>query len=463
MADKNDTVKAKPSQKNKKKAVRPKTSSGANAKTKAKKTKGAAAKKAAVKKKSASVKQAAASKNASGRKASTKKASVKSSEKAASVKKAAKKPATTKKNAANRQASKRPAIDSTLEATGIKRIDYFDKVRDSSFPQTRLAEARKAALKLREEMITGKQARYYRTVSLIRVPYPTKFGLLNAARVATPLMHILNRLFVVRFDTPEGLKTLLFSPSDIEANRETPFFKNLSERAGPFSEVVDRFLAPVMSTVEEALDTIGLSPEDIDYISYDHLHTQDLRKWLGADGKPGYFPNAKLLVMDQEWSSTQSLLPPQAYWYCPNGIKGVPEDKVIMLDSSVMLGDGVALVQTPGHTEGNHSLVVNTPDGLLVTSENGVSADNYSPLVSRIPGVRQYALQTDMEVILNGNTLEGGLDQYVSMVMEKTLAGPARQNPEFFNVVPSSEMTHYWGFPGLRPSFSFGEIVHGKI
>ncbi len=403
-----------------------------------------------------------------GKKAAAKKSAVKATSKAA--KKVASAPArkTAPKQPAKKAAVK-PAADSAnrtsaqLESLGISRISHFDKARDSSFPQTRLAEVKKAALKLREEMLTGKQADYYRTVSLIRVPYPTKYGLLNATSVPTPLMHILNRLFVVRFNTKDGLKTLLFSPSDIEGNRETPFFKNLSEKAGSFSDVVDKFLAPVMSTVEQALDAVGLKPEDIDYISYDHLHTQDLRKWLGSGNRPGYFPNAKLLVMKQEWCSTQSLLPPQAYWYCPNGINGIPDDRVIMLDSSVMLGDGVALVQTPGHTEGNHSLVVNTPDGLLVSSENGVSADNYSPLYSKIPGVRQYAQQTGMEVILNGNTLEGGLDQYVSMVLEKTLAGPAKQNPEFFNVVPSSEMTAYWGFPGLKPTFSFGEIVHGKI
>lgn len=350
-----------------------------------------------------------------------------------------------------------------LEQLGITRIHYFDHARDSSFPQTRLDKVKAAALQLREEMLSHNQVHYYQTVSLIRVPYPTKYGLFNATSVPTPLMHILNRLFVVKYKTQEGLKTLLFSPSDIEGNRETPFFKNLSEKTGPFSNMVDKFLAPILNTVEDALDKIGLTPEDIDFISYDHLHTQDLRKWLGTADRPGFFPNAKLLVMEQEWHSTKALLPPQAYWYCPGGINGIPEEKIVLLDSSVMLGEGVALVQTPGHTEGNHSLVVNTPGGLLVSSENGVSADNYSPLHSEIPGVRNYAQQTGMDVILNGNTQEGGLDQYISMVLEKTLAGKAKDNPDFYNVVPSSEMTPYWGFPGLKPTFSFGEIQYGSI
>ena len=102
-----------------------------------------------------------------------------------------------------------------------------------------------------------------------------------------------------------------------------------------------------------------------------------------------------------------------------HGIDGVDPNKVILLDSSVMLGKSVALVQTPGHTEGNHSLVVNTPEGLYVTSENGISADCYAPGKSGIKGVRDFSSRTGMEVVLNGNTLEGALDQYLSMVLEK--------------------------------------------
>ena len=106
-----------------------------------------------------------------------------------------------------------------------------------------------------------------------------------------------------------------------------------------------------------------------------------------------------------------------------------------------MLGDSVALVRTPGHTEGNHSIVVRTPDGLFVTSENGVCADSYAPQHFRIAGLRDYAKRTGAEVVLNGNTLEGALDQYLSMVLEKEIAGPSKLNPDFPNVAPSSEMS----------------------
>lgn len=348
-----------------------------------------------------------------------------------------------------------------LEQLSITPIRLFDHARIDLSPQARLASVRQRALQLREQLLAGPRVRFFRSLDLVRVPYPTKYGLFGVNTVPTPFMHILNRLFVVQFDTPNGVKTLLFSPSDIEANRETPFFKNLSERSGPLAPLLDKFLAPVIRNVEEALQETGIAPEQVDYISYDHLHTQDVRRWLGTDGAPAVFPNARLLVMKQEWQSTLGLLPNQAYWYCPHGIDGIPGNKVIQLESSVELGEGVALVASPGHTEGNHSLVVHTDQGLLVSSENGVSADNYAPLHSEIPGVRQYAQSSGVEVILNGNTQEGGVDQYISMVMEKTLAGPNPGNPAFSNFLPSSEMTAYWGFPGLKPSFTFGEVSYG--
>ncbi len=354
--------------------------------------------------------------------------------------------------------------DEELEKLGIRSLAEMDIARQHPLPTQRLERARRAAQEFRDTMLSDDaDVVFYRSINLIRAPYPTKYGLLNANTVKSPFMHILNRLFVIQYKSGDAIKTLLFSPSDFEANLETPFFKRMTQKYGRLSPLVSAFLAPVENTVEQALALCGIEPEQVDFISYDHLHTQDIRKWMGDDSEPGYFPNAKLLVMKQEWDSTTALLPQQRDWYCPDGIQGVPDDRVILLDSSIRLGEGVALVRTPGHTEGNHSLVAKTSKGLLVTSENGVSADSYSPLNSAIPGVRDYARATGMEVILNGNTLENSLDQYISMVMEKTIAGPCTDNPDFFNFVPSSELTAYWGFPGLKPTFSFGELEFGQV
>ena len=352
-----------------------------------------------------------------------------------------------------------------LTSLGMKAIQDFDDVRQSPLPQERLKAARKQASAFRERFMDEAPVQFYQSADMVRVPYPTWYaysGVYTQSTYKFPYIHILNRIFIVQYHDFSGeLKTLLFSPSDIEADRETPFFKRLTDKMPSWSPL-EGVVAPIIRDVTGALAEVGLSPEDVDYISYDHLHTQDVRRWLGTKDKAAYFPNAKLLVHEQEWLSTTSLLPVQADWYCPNGIEGVDPDKMIKFTGSIQLGEGVALVHTPGHTEGNHSLVARVPDGIRVTSENGVGADAYAPMNSKVNAIRRYAKQTGMEVILNGNTLEGSNEQYISMVIEKTIAGPST-NPDFPNCASSSEATPYWLIPGHKVSHLIGEAKFGSL
>lgn len=345
----------------------------------------------------------------------------------------------------------------------IRSIEHFDGAFDETNPHERVRGIRSRAARFREDMLAREPVTFYKSAEIVRVPYPTKYGLLNAARVPSPFIHICNRVFVVQFNTPVGLKTLLVSPSDPDGNAETPFFKRFAEQFGVLEELGTRLVAPRKNDVEDVLDACGIAPAEVDYITYDHLHTQDIRKWLGADGEPGLLPNAKLLVMRQEWESARYTLPPQRDWYCPNGTDGVDEERIIALDGDVRLGDSVFLVRTPGHTEGNHSIVAHTPEGMMVTSENGVGPDAYAPEHSDIPGLKDYVAKTGMEVVLNGNTLERGLDQYVSMILEKEIAGMSIRDPRFPNMVCSSEFDSFWAFPGIEPTFRFGDLEFGRV
>ena len=354
------------------------------------------------------------------------------------------------------------ALKDERDRSVIRPLTTLDGVFDDPSPEERLKAAKKKGRRLHDEMMEMEPVPFYRSFELVRVPYPTRFAFLNVKGLLSPFIHIVNRVFVVQFESSDGIKTLLVSPSDPERNRETPFFKNLSESFGRFQDLGDKLMAPQEMSVLEALEATGLKPEDVDYITYDHLHTQDIRGWIGTRDEPGLLPNAKLLVMEQEWVSTKSLLPPQEPWYCPRGIDDVDPERIVLLQGSCFLGEGVALVHTPGHTEGNHSVAVRTPEGVMVTSENGVGPDAYEPLDSELKPVREYAKWSGMEIILNGNTLERGLDQYVSMNMEKAIAGPSVRDERFPNMVCSSEMDSYWAFPGIKPTFKFGNLSFGR-
>ena len=133
------------------------------------------------------------------------------------------------------------------------------------------------------------------------------------------------------------------------------------------------------------------------------------------------------------------------------------------LHGDVEVGKGIALVSTPGHTDGNHSLCINTPEGVWVSSENGVAADSWHPHLSKIPGVRKYAEFWNREVVLNANTLEDSVDQYDSMLKEKAVADPNRRDPRWLNVFPSSEMTSWRRQWPVLPTFMYGGMNYGTI
>src|SRR5262249_49954241 len=137
--------------------------------------------------------------------------------------------------------------------------------------------------------------------------------------------------------------------------------------------------------------------------------------------------------------------------------------RIVACDGDLLLGKGVALVRTPGHTVGNWSLLLSTDTGVWSVSENGIAADAWAPKASRIPGLRRYAEREGVEVILNANTLEGRNEQYTSMVLEKALVDKSREAPDFYQCFPSSELTATPLTPGLSPTHRFRGIVSGEV
>jgi hypothetical protein len=182
----------------------------------------------------------------------------------------------------------------------------------------------------------------------------------------------------------------------------------------------------------------------------------------GPDGR-AVLPNAKLLAQRAELDMLANLHPLQVEWYIPQCLDGVPADKIVALEGDYLLGSGLGLVRTPGHTWGNHTIVMVTDRGAWTISENGICVDAYAPGVSRIRGLARYARDSGVEVILNANTREGSLDQYTSMVLEKTLADTVPDRPELPQHFSSSELVGHALAPGLSPTYSHGAITYGEV
>src|SRR4029079_3501754 len=98
--------------------------------------------------------------------------------------------------------------------------------------------------------------------------------------------------------------------------------------------------------------------------------------------KGPFFPNAKVLNQRKEVDTFKSTHPMQWAWYVPGGMDKEIDDNLVLLDCDVELVIVSASVATPGHTAGSQSLCINTPDGIWVSSENGVCAYSWHPHLS---------------------------------------------------------------------------------
>jgi len=373
-----------------------------------------------------------------------------------------------------RPAPRRPGPKPPRGGDGMVAIEHFAAANAEPQMGTQLTLFRETAPRFREWFSATGTPDFVGTYDLVSLPYPTRFGLFRAALSPSPYLTITNRLMVIRWKEPDGRpRTLLFEPSDVELGGNTPYFARLARRTEKMPKLLQGLLVRYHGTVLEHLQRVGVRPEEVDYLTFDHLHTQDVRRWIGTNGPAANisparpveaaFPNAKLIVQRTELESLRNLHPLQRPWYQPDTYTDLRQDALLPIEGDVLLGPGVALLSTPGHTIGNHSLVLNTSTGIWVSSENVIATECITPEHSRIPGVRRHAENWGQELVLNANTIEATAEQYNSIVKEKSIADPSRVDSRFLQYFPSSELTANRANPGTAPTFVHLGIRHGTL
>jgi hypothetical protein len=326
----------------------------------------------------------------------------------------------------------------------------------------RLRAVRVAAERVRDRFASGPRALAVRTLPVVTAPYPTRYAFWGAALSPAPYVVFTHRCLLVQFLQAGETRTLLFNPTDVAGARSTPFFARAAEHV---PQRLQRVIAHEFEPLTEQLARLGVGPEDVDYVAYDHMHVQDLRPILGTeDGRLApRFPNATLLVPRAEWEDWDDVHPMQRAWFVRDGKLGVRTSRVVLTTGDLALGDGVMLLRTPGHTSGNQTLFLSTDSGVWGVSENGTCADNWSPMDSRIPGLRSLCRKQDVDVVLNANTPERGADQYTSMILERTVVDRVKRAPAFVQMFPSSEVTPSALSPGLKPTILHRAVSHGDV
>lgn len=349
-------------------------------------------------------------------------------------------------------------IETTLPP-GARAIPDLDELWAELHPGRRNQEVVERGRAFRGSFAAEGPVAAIRSLDLVAFPYPQAFGFWQAPVNRAKYLLLRNRMQVIEFvDFAGERKTLLVNPSEHELSAKAPFFAQARrELMSWLPESAERAIAGPAAR----LRAIGIDPAKIDYVTFDHLHVQDLRRGFAElDGAPLY-PRAKLLVNRRELEVFAAIHPLQRPWWIPNALEGVDPSRIIALEGSAWLGRGVALVWTPGHTRGNHSIVFNAPGrGIFAVSENGICPDSYLPRASKLSSLRYYADTYGAEVVLNGNALEDTFAQYTSMLLEREIADRGDCGGEVPNIYSSSPMLRSPLAWGIAPTFRI-RPVHG--
>lgn len=359
-------------------------------------------------------------------------------------------------------------------APDIQRIEHFEGPDLTVTPAEALRRIRTAAPAFKEWFRATGTVDVFAARSLVTLPYPRRFGLWEACKVPVPYIWMTNRMFVIRWTEGDRVRTMLAEPSDYELGIDTPYLaKSIDALPLGRDRALDTFFTR-HAHVDEHLSALGIAPDEVDYLSFDHLHTQDIRRLVGTTGPapdigfpdgpvPAMFPNAQLIVQRDELEHVRDVHPFQARFHQSWTYDNIDMDRLMVVEGDVLVAPGLALLRSPGHTLGNHSLVVNTDRGIFVSSENGIAAESWAPEVSRIPGVAKWAREWGYEVVMNFNTPEYASWQYNSMIREKLIADRIPEHPELPQIFPSSELTAHRLAPRIKPVFEHGEVTIGSL
>lgn len=358
----------------------------------------------------------------------------------------------------------RPDPVATELPANFRPIAELDEGWTEPRPGFRLEDLRARGEAFARRFKAGGPVRAFRTIDLLPFPYPVAFGFWQAPPNRARYLLMRNRCNLIEFEDWSGqTRTLFVNPSEADLSAKAGFFDQLRRDLVPFlpRELVGRFDGPATLLRRR----LGVDPAKIDYITFDHLHVQDLRRGLvGEGGRPPLYPNAKLIVNRRELETLQSLHPLQRPWWIEEALDGVPPEKLVVLEGSAWLGEGLALVWTPGHTLGNHSIVFHAAGrGVFATSENAICPECYLPRASGLKSLREHAAKYGVEVVMNGNALESGLSQYASMVLEKSLVDRGDAGGEIPNIYCSSPLIRSPLAWGIGPRYTIAPIDAGEL
>ena len=135
---------------------------------------------------------------------------------------------------------------------------------------------------------------------------------------------------------------------------------------------------------EEALETVGWKPEDVDIIIHTHLHNDHCENDCLCTHAEVYVQKAELDFCNNPH--------PIDHRYYPEVLDGV---NVKTVTGDTEIAKGIHVIFTPGHTPGGQSVVVDTSRGKAIITGLCCNSENFPPGGGVIaPGVHIDVIQS---------------------------------------------------------------------
>ena len=125
---------------------------------------------------------------------------------------------------------------------------------------------------------------------------------------------------------------------------------------GTGNGVIDQLYRPTVVPIDQALATIGVDERDVVAVVNSHLHFDHC-----GQNAVFYRRGVPVFVHRAEIEAVETL----EHYTVPEWA-AVPNEHLRTVDGDERLADGVTIIETPGHTPGHQSLVVETASGRTV-------------------------------------------------------------------------------------------------
>ena len=326
----------------------------------------------------------------------------------------------------------------------LSRISLLDDARAGEPGAPRHTALRLAAARLGDRLREGPsvvRAEVLPLGSVLMAPHDA----CAALRSASPLVRVRRRALLVTVMDGARVLRVLVDPAEPDAWRRTPAGTVIAS-----AHPVAARAADPGPRIEDALARIGVLPEEIDVVVLTHLFAASLDRLVGDGERTGALPSATWLLPAADYASRVAPHPDARAMLSRGGLDGLDASRIVRVARDVEIAPGLALVRTPGLTEGHLTVCFTVHGRVRAFSANATCLDAYAPYESALPGLRERVRTHDAEVITRGDAAWRE-EQSSSMSVERAIVDRRLDAPWAPDVLPAWELERSWLAPGLAP------------